>query len=343
MANTLVRIGLIGYGGIGGSHLRLWKRTEGAQVTAVCDVIAERAEMGAAEVEAAAFTDLKELLKSGLCDAVDICTPSGLHATLGVLAAEHGLHVLSEKPLDLNVEYVDRLIRACDEHQVKLACIFQRRASRGARIVREAVVNGELGKIFSCSAYVKWYRKQSYYDADDWRGTWRFDGGVLGNQAIHGIDHLCWLCGRVVRVEYAHLETLDHQIEAEDNAIAVLRFENGASGVLEATTCCQGDMATRLEIYGANGSAAFDDSKVVAYTVNGESRMSSLEDAGEMIGGRSDPLAISLSGHAYQLQDFIRAIQNDEKPLVDGRDARMAVEALDLIYRKAFPNVKVGI
>src|SRR2546427_5987889 len=154
-----------------------------------------------------------------------------------------------------------------------------------------------MGQLLSCSAYVKWWRPQSYYGSGQWRGTWALDGGVLANQAIHAIDHLCWLAGPVAEVEYARLETAAHRMDAEDFAIAVLHFESGARGVIEATTCCSPDLCSRVEVFGERGSAAFDDANVTRFGINGEDKLTSLEQDDGRIGCGSDPMAISLRGH----------------------------------------------
>jgi predicted dehydrogenase len=338
----VLRIGLIGCGAMGQGHLDVWEQTPGARVTAVCDPDEARVRETAQRRGADPFTDLEAMLDSGRVDAVDICTPSGLHADQGLLAARRGVHVLCEKPLDLNIEKADRLIAECEARGLTLACIFQRRTYPGAQRVAQAAHSGEMGRILSCSAYIKWWRAQSYYGSGGWRGTWALDGGVLANQAIHAIDHLCWLAGPVAEVEYARLETAAHEIEAEDFAIAVVRFESGARGVIEATTCCFSPLCTRVEIFSARGAAAFDDANVIQFAVNGEDRLAECREESGALGGRSEPMAISMRGHAVLLADFVEAVHEGRKPLVSGREARMSVDALNKIYRKAFPNQKVG-
>jgi UDP-N-acetyl-2-amino-2-deoxyglucuronate dehydrogenase len=336
-----LRVGVIGCGAMGQGHLDVWFQTCGATIAAVCDGNESRANETAVKFGARSFTDLDSMLDSGLLDAVDICTPSGLHADQGIAAALRRLHVLVEKPLDLNIAKVDRLIEECESRGLTLGCIFQRRTYQGAQQVAKMVRAGDLGDILSCSAYLKWYRAQSYYDSAGWRGTWALDGGVLANQAIHAIDHLCWLAGPVAEIEYAHLST-SHDMEAEDFAIAVLRFESGARGVIEATTCCSPDLCSRVELFGTRGSVAFEDATVVKLGVDGEDRMATLNQDSERIGGGSVPMAISMRGHAILIQDFVDAVRDRRPPLVPSAEARMSVDALNKIYAKAFPGQKIG-
>lgn len=337
-----LRVGLIGCGGMGNEHLKIIDRIPEAELVGVCDYRQQRLTRMCQLHNAPGWLDYEEFLDDARPQAIHICSPSGLHAAHGIAAAERGIHVLCEKPLDIDLAKVDRLIATCDRQDVRLGCIFQRRMSRGAQLVQQAIAEGRMGRLLSCSISVKWWRSQVYYDKDDWRGTWALDGGALSNQGIHSLDQMVWMAGPVAEVEYAHLETANHSIEAEDMALAAVRFENGARGLIEVTTCCQPDLATRLEIYGTNGSAALDDAKVTRYGLDGKDMLETLEDTGYLTGGRSDPWAISLGGHEAQIRDFYQAIAEHRAPRVDGREARPSVDLLTKIYAKAFPDQKIG-
>ena len=199
-----------------------------------------------------------------------------------------------------------------------------------------------MGRLLSCSVSVKWWRSDEYYRQSAWRGTWLMDGGALANQAIHSLDQMVWMAGPVAEVEYAHVETAMHRMEAEDLAFAVVRFENGARGTIEATTCCRPDLATRLEVYGTNGSAALEDALVTHFGIDGQDLTESLQDRGELSGGGSVPMAINLHGHVAQIADFYAAIREHRAPHVDGREARLSIDLLTKIYRKALPELKIG-
>lgn len=340
--NEPLRVGLVGCGGMGNEHLKLIARLPEARLVGVCDHREHRMQRMSYQHGVPGWLDYARFLDEAQPDAVHICSPSGLHAVQGMAAAERGIHVLCEKPLDIDLAKVDRLIAACDHHDVRLGCIFQRRLSPGAQRVRQAIVEGRMGRILSCSVSVKWWRSQTYYEKDDWRGTWALDGGALANQGIHSLDQMVWMAGRVAEVEYAYLETAAHRIEAEDFALAVVRFENGARGTIETTTCCQPDLATRLEIYGTNGSAALDDARVVRFGLDGQDLTATLTDRGHLTGGGSDPFAITLAGHEAQIRDFYAAVREGRPPLVNGREARASVELLTMLYAKAFPEQRLG-
>lgn len=331
----LLRVGLVGCGAMGQGHLQVWQRTPGARVTAVCDAVLDRARATADAAGALAFDDLVEMCGSGAIDAVDICTPSGLHAEQGLVAARAGLHVLCEKPLDLDYGKALELVEECESRGLTLACIFQRRTYEWPRAVAEAVHSGEMGRVLSCSVDIKWWRPQSYYDSAGWRGTWRLDGGVLANQAVHALDHMVWTAGPVAEVEYAHIATECHAMEAEDLVIAVVRFVGGGRGVIEATTACNPPLCSRLELVCEHGAAAFDDATAVAFGVNGQDRLAAIHEPAERVGGRSEPMAISMRGHEVLLADFVEAAREGRPPIVDGRQALLSVDALRKIYEKA--------
>ncbi len=337
-----LRVGLVGCGGMGNEHLKIMSRLEEIEIAGVCDQWAPSAESLGTAYGVPHWSDYTRFLEEAGLDAVHICSPSGMHGQQGIAAAEHGIHVLCEKPLDIDLVKVDRLIALCDRNDLRLACVFQRRMSRAVQTVQQAIATGKMGTLLSCSVSVKWWRPQSYYDKADWRGTWQLDGGALANQAIHSLDQMVWLAGPVAEVEYAHIETIAHEMEAEDFALAVVRFANGARGTIEATTCCQPDLASRLEIYGTNGSASLEDATVLRFGLDGQDLTPTLSDLNLHTGGGADPLAINLAGHEAQMRDFYAAIREHRPPHVDGREARASVELLNLIYAKALPGQQIG-
>lgn len=336
------RVGLVGCGGMGSEHLKILARRPDVQIVGVCDERAERANLMGAEHGAAVWTDYAAFVKEAGLDVVHICSPSGYHGDHGLLAAAEGIHILSEKPLDVDLAKVDRLIALCDQKGVRLGCIFQKRMSPAMQAVHDAIVAGRMGRIISCGIALKWWRSQEYYTKDAWKGTWMLDGGAFANQGIHSLDLMVWMAGPVEEVEYAHLDTVMHTMEAEDFGIVVARFANGARGTIEITTCCRPDLACRLEIYGTNGSAAFDDALVTRFGLDGQDQMATLSDHGSRIGGGSDPLAIDLSGHIAQIDDFYTALATGRHHLVDGHEARLSIDLLTKIYAKARPGVKLG-
>jgi len=334
MASDEIRIGFVGCGGIGNHHLKCWQEIPGAKVVAVCDIVPERAQKAADECKAQPFTDLADMLDKAEFDAADICTFSGVHAENAMMCIKAGKHAIVEKPIDLDIKKVDKLIRMSDKSGLILACIFNNRA--GSEILRanQLIRKGALGRLISGSAYIKWWRAQSYYNSDAWRGTWALDGGCMSNQGIHAIDQLCWMCGPVKEVNCCHIRTAMHKMEAEDVGIAILTFKNGAHGIIEATTCCYPGMGMKTEVYGTKGSAIFEGNSVVSFEVRGK-KIELGEQERAKTDPRSDPLAVGLEGHMAQMVDFVNCIREGTQPLVSGRDARVAVDALTKLYNAA--------
>ncbi|MEP6756575.1 MAG: Gfo/Idh/MocA family oxidoreductase [Chthonomonadales bacterium] len=327
-----LRVGLVGCGAMGQAHLSVWQKIPIAQVTAICDPNLERAKSAGDPIGAVAFVGLEEMCASGLIDAIDISTPSGMHADQGMVGARHGLHVLVEKPVDLVIAKAEALVDACESAGVTLGCIFQRRTFTGAQQVVDAISQGKLGQILSINASVKWFRPQSYYDSAAWRGTHALDGGVLANQAIHALDHVCWLVGAPEKVEYAHCATVAHEMECEDFAVAVVRFKSGALGTIEATTCCSPDLCSRIELFGTKGSVMFEDATVKKFGIDGVDLLHTIGQPNEVIGGGSVPMSISLRGHEILFADFADAVLTGRSPMVSGRAALESVALLNMIY-----------
>jgi predicted dehydrogenase len=308
---------------------------------AVCDVIPERARNLAREYSCDWHEDYARMLERDDIDAVNICTPSGLHAEQGIMAANAGKHVMTEKPVDIDLKRIDELIITCERRGVKLSCIFQYRFTPSARRIKQAVDEGRFGRLIFGVADIRWYRTQAYYDSADWRGTWRLDGGCLSNQGIHSIDLLCWFMGDVESVEFSEIATTAHKMEAEDAALAVLRFKNGAWGIVEASTAVYPGLPSRVEVCGTKGSAVWGGDELVYWKIEGEEEEAETAAEASAVGAADSSIA-SLSGHEAQIADFVAAIKEDRDPFVTGREARRSVHVLTEIYRKALGYVPLG-
>ena len=187
---------------------------------------------------------------------VCVCTPSGNHGEVTIAAAEAGIHVLCEKPIEITDEKLTAMIDACRKHGVKLGGIFQRRTLPAAIKTREAIQSGKLGKMVLGDAYLKYYRSPEYYKSAGWRGTWELDGGgALMNQGIHGIDLITWMMGDVHSV-VAKCGTLVRDIEVEDTAVAIVKYKNGAYGVIQGTTSVYPGLDTRFEVHGSSAPSS---------------------------------------------------------------------------------------
>jgi UDP-N-acetyl-2-amino-2-deoxyglucuronate dehydrogenase len=333
-----VRTGIIGCGKIARTHAHALSTLEESSFAAVCDAVRERAQALASEFGVPhVFTSAREMLGSGLVEAVNICVPHPLHAEMAIMAAEAGVHAITEKPLTVNLREADAMIAAHRRAGTKLACIFQRRFWPAAQRLRRAIDEGKLGeRLVMGDCIVKWCRTAEYYQADPWRGRWDTEGGgVLVNQAVHAIDMYQWYMGPVDTI-YAQMGTFTHDIEVEDNAVATLRFQSGALGVIQASVSHCPTLWSRITVLGSNGAAASVLEQPEGamgrndiWTVPGE------EHLPEQWWQAEQHLRSFPTHHVLQIKDFLQAIREGREPAVTGEEGRKAVEIILAIYRSA--------
>ena len=329
-----VRFAIVGGGVISDVHARAIRAAPGAVLAAVVDTDDAARAAATERLATPGYGSVSELIAAGTADAVTVAVPSGLHAEVGAQAAHGGLHVLTEKPIEITLAAADRLIAACRQAGVTLGCISQSRTEPDIAGAHAAVAAGRLGRMVLARADTKWFRSQKYYDEGGWRGTWELDGGgALMNQSIHAIDILQWVMGPVTSVS-AYAATLTHEIEAEDNAVAAIRFASGALGVLEGSTSMKAGRPRRHEFHGDAGSIVLEDGRAVVWDVaDGAAAPSAGIDpsdtAGKVVG------RIDHNPHRMQVEDFVAAIGEGREPRVNGAEGRAPVELILAIYESA--------
>jgi UDP-N-acetyl-2-amino-2-deoxyglucuronate dehydrogenase len=195
-----VRVALVGCGRISHTHFDAIRDIEGLELVAVCDAIEQRARDAGERNDVPWFTSYPRMLADVGCDAVAICTPSGLHPPHGILAASAGKHVICEKPMAISLKTADELVHACDSSGVHLFVVKQNRLNPAVQLLKRALDKGRFGRLYLANTTVRWTRPQEYYDQAPWRGTWEFDGGAFMNQASHYVDLIQWLVGPVESV-----------------------------------------------------------------------------------------------------------------------------------------------
>lgn len=337
-----VGFGIIGCGNIGPVHAAAIAEVKGAKLVGVADLNEKSAQALAGKYGATAYTDYRKMLERKDLDAVCICVPSGMRVDISVTCANAGKHILSEKPLEISTQRIDRIIQATQKAGVMLGCIFQSRFAEGPQWVKQAIEQGRFGKLALGNAYIKWYRSQEYYSSSGWRGTWKFDGGgALMNQGIHQIDLLQWFMGPVKTVR-AQMKCIGHEgLEVEDLATAMLEFENGAFGTIEGSTAIWPGCPARVDIHGTDGGAWIEDGAIKYWKFQKRKSIDAKIEAGlkaeSVLGsGAGDPLAsLKIEGHRRQIEDFAKAIRTGGKPKIDGREGRNAVALIEAIYKSA--------
>jgi predicted dehydrogenase len=324
--------GIVGTGTVAGFHAAAVAIRPEARLVAVTDLDQDRARAFAAGHGCEPAPDLGALLARDDVDVVAVCVPSGRHAEVGVRVAGARKHLVVEKPIDVSLDAADQLIKAASAARIKLTVISQHRFDPGLIELRRLIDAGALGRLLLGQASTKWWRGQEYYDSAGWRGTRVMDGGALMNQGIHYADLLSWCLGPVAEVS-AVTATQTHDIEAEDCALATVRFTSGALGTITASTSVVPGFAQRLEISGSEGSVVVEDG-VIVYRGFRDGRV---EEGTGLAGAGAAANAADLdaAAHAAQIGDLLAAISEDRDPAVTAADGRATLALVQAVYQSA--------
>ena len=333
-----IHVGLMGGGNISETHARAARAIPGLEIAAIYGTNRDRVERFTTTHGGTPYLDLDAFLNHKPMDFVAIGSPSGLHSVHGIAAARRGLHVLTEKPIEISTERADELIGAARESGVKLGVMFQDRFKPDIRRLKQWIDDGAIGKPLLIDARVKWYRSPGYYSESKWRGTLALDGGgALINQAVHTLDLLLWLFGDVVRVQ-ARTATMMHAIQGEDTAIALLEFASGALGTVLATTAAFPGYPRRVEATGTQGTLILEHDRIIAADlrdVSGRVSVSLPSGDNENV---ASPVVSDFSGHQAIFEDFVGAIRDNGTPACDGLEGRRSIALVEEIYSVAQKN-----
>jgi UDP-N-acetyl-2-amino-2-deoxyglucuronate dehydrogenase len=327
------RVSLVGCGRISRNHVEAISRIEGLELVAASDQSEERAKALADPLGIRWFTSYEKMLSDVPSDIVAICTPSGLHPSQGVLAAQTGRHVVTEKPMAISLKGADELVHACDKAKVHLFVVKQNRLNEPVKVLKQAVEQGRFGRMYMASCTVFWARPQEYYEQAGWRGTWEFDGGAFMNQASHYVDLIQWLMGPVESV-MAKTATLARKIETEDTGVAILRFRSGALGVIEVTMLTYPrNMEGSITLLGERGTAKIGGTAVnkVEHWEFADPRA----DDDRIRAMDSNPPNVYGYGHEGYYRNVLAVLRGDAEPETDGRAGRKSLELILGIYESA--------
>lgn len=345
------RVGIIGAGAVGAHHALALADIENATLVAAARRSEEPGRAFAERHDCTWYADYEALLDDAAPDVVTVATPSGAHLGPAIAAAERGIHVLCEKPLEITTDRVDQMIAAAHANDVKLGGIFQQRFSEVAQAIRKAVADGRFGNLAVATASVPWWRDDAYYSGT-WKGTAALDGGgALMNQSIHAVDVMQWIVAAGMDLDpgeqpvaevYAYEDVRGHDpadIEVEDTAVAVLKYRDGTLGHILGTTAAYPGSGRRLRIAGRDGTAEVLDDKLVQWQFREEQpedtsiRQAFAGEGGSS--GASDPMAIDYAGHTRNIESFLAWVAGRNKEVLDGAEARKAVAIIEAIYTSA--------
>jgi UDP-N-acetyl-2-amino-2-deoxyglucuronate dehydrogenase len=330
-----IRVIVVGCGRISERHFEAIDEHSELRLAAVSDDVPERARGAGEKYGVPAFSSYTAMLAETDADVAVICTPSGLHPRHGVLAAQKGLHVICEKPMATRLEEADQLVRTCDEAGVHLFVVKQNRLNPGIQLLKRAMELGRFGRVYMASVRIFWNRPQAYYDMAPWRGTWEFDGGAFMNQASHYVDLVQWLMGPVESVS-AKIATLARRIETEDTGAAILRFRNGALGVLETTMLTfPRNLEGSITILGERGTVQIGGTALNRVVEWQFAEYHDDDREAEALRVAPDPLSVYGSGHRPYYENVVRVLRGEAAPGTDGREGRKSLELILGIYESA--------
>lgn len=327
-----MKFGIVGCGFIAKKHATAIQNIEGAELVAVCDKVESMMQPYIDEYGAKGYTELSDMLKSDV-DVVCICTPSGFHANLAVEIAEAGKHIIVEKPIAMNLDDTQLMIKAAKENGVKLQVVHPNRFRPVVMELRSIIDKGLLGKISHANCLVNWNRGQEYYDQAPWRGTKQHDGGVLMNQAIHNLDLLLWFMGNHTEV-FSMEATRLRDIEAEDVSCGIVRFESGALANIQAsTTVYPKNFEESITIFGEKGAIKIGGANALYFEHIIYEGMNEEEIAKVKESLVNDPWGTP--GHQRIIEDMIQAIETDSDPLVPGEEGEKPLKLVLKMYESA--------
>lgn len=334
----MLRVGIIGCGNIFTMHSTSADHLENAQIVGVCDIKKDRADKAAAKYNCKAYYDYKELINKDIIDVVHVCVPHYLHPIISKYAIEAGVNVLCEKPMSIKYEDAVENVELAEKNGVKYGIIFQCRYNDSAKLVKEKIEDGTLGKIISARVVLTWCKDDEYYSLSDWKGTWdKEGGGVVIDQAIHSIDLANWFINDEIESVQAHMANRGHSImEVDDTAEGFIKYKNGATLGFWAMNNYGCDDPIEIRLCCENGKVVMDYDNADIVLNNGE-RLTAKTTI--------DPDVVYENGkdywgfqHIRQIADFYDAVENDREPTISGREALKIQKLVCEIYKEGTKN-----
>lgn len=344
-----MKYALIGCGRIAVNHVKA-VNNNGLEFVAACDVelknidILFEKQMPNNMESIARYTDYKVMINEHPeIELIAIATSSGFHAEIALYCINHGINVIIEKPIAMNIADADEIIRKSQEKGVVVSACHQNRFNIAVQQMRKAIDDGRFGKLSHGSINVRWNRNKDYYDQAKWRGTWAEDGGCLMNQCIHGIDLLRWMMGNEVDTVYGVTRQQQHDyLEAEDVGVAILTLKNGAVATIEGTVNVYSkNLEETLYLFGEKGTVKLGGASTNNIDVWNFADSNSEDEKNQ--GLHEETSNVYGNGHTSLYADVIDSIKNHHKPYVDAIAGRNALEIILAIYKSMKTGVPVKL
>lgn len=337
-----IRIAVVGCGRIAKKHFAsIEEHDRDLELVGVCDSNeALRVEVSET-YSVPGFESLDIMLKELQFDILSICTPSGMHSRQTELAAQYGVHVMTEKPMATRWKDGLAMVRACDEAKVRLFVIKQNRKNTTLQLLKRAVDEKRFGRIYMVNLNVFWTRPQEYYDSAKWRGTWELDGGAFMNQASHYVDLLEWLIGPIADIQ-AMTGTLDRDIEVEDSGVMNIRWRNGAMGSMSVSMLTYPkNLEGSITIIGEKGTV-----RVGGVAVNDIQHWEFEDESDydkEVKEASYQTTSVYGFGHPLYFKNVIDVLRGKAEAETDGREGLKSLEVLIATYLSARDNKTVSL
>jgi predicted dehydrogenase len=337
------RSAVVGVGVIGTTHCRLLNQIDRMTLIAGCDKDPVKARANLAKhnlPETKIYADIKEMLANEDIDVVHVCTPSGDHMNPAITAMEAGKNVICEKPMEIQLDRIDKMIEVSKKNKVRIAGIFQNRWNPANVALKQAADEKRFGKLSFAGIYTPWYRTDQYYRDGGWRGTWKWDGGgAIMNQSVHAVDLLQWVAGPIKTVSAYGASRIHPEIEVEDTLACALQFENGAFGVIMGTTGMYPGIEVRMEIGGDNGTAVSEGGlkhfKFREAKPEDEDTIKKLAPGAAKLQASGMNVELGLELHYQNLTAILDAWERGEDAPTCGPEARKAVAIILAMYESA--------
>jgi len=347
------RVAIIGVGAIGQLHAKAIGDLDNVELVGGFHTNPEAAEDFAKTYDCAGFTEYETMLDELKPDFATICTPSGAHLEPALACIERGIHVLCEKPLEITLERIDKMINEADKAGVTLGGIFPQRYNGVTKAVQQAAAAGRFGDLATVNAYVPWWRDDEYYGPGRWQGTLKMDGGgALMNQSIHSVDLTQWIASAALGIDtadnpveelFAYTAVRAHdpkRLEVEDTCIVAIKFRGGAIGQMLATTSLYPGSLKRFMIGGRDGTAEILEDELTKFAFreirpDDEQTLADFGKATAHGGGAADPMSIDYGLHTANIRDYVKALDAGVSPIIDGREARKSVAIIQAVYESA--------
>lgn len=359
MYKRVYNISIAGCSRVAYLHAKAIQSVRNACLTGVWNRTRNKADDLAKTFNTKSYTDVTSMVTENKSDLVIVCNAHPFHVYPALEACRAGANILVEKPLASELKDCDLIIEACKKSNVKLGVISQRRWYEPVRRVKDAIDSGKLGKPVIATINMLGWRDKAYYDSDEWRGKWESEGGgVLVNQSPHQLDIMLWFMGEVDEV-YGIWKNFNHSyIEVEDTAAAIVKFRNGAIGNILVSNSQKPGLFGKVHVHGENGASAGVQTDGGAmfiagktgiaeppvndlWTIPGEEHL--LADWVKMDTETFNSCEPTVRYFQYQIEDFLKALENDTEPSVTGYDGRRTVELFEAIFRSSRLNAPVKL